>query len=271
MEQIVVKNEPEELIDDFKGDISMSYDKPSTSAEQEMPTTSEIAIKQEIKEDLDDIDNFMEYVEAGVKEESLTFTDEEYNLDEPELVELKFEAEDEVFLDKGTDTEGEKEIRKNGKGKLFYCDICPKKFKRNSSLSKHVKYVHQKDDQEERKCDKCNYVTVRKDDFKAHLKIHDKKYSLKCDFCDHTTARLYNLNAHILSKHKLKNNIKSTTKIHNCSKCSFSTVKKSTYDNHIKICLKLENVKWYECLFCPYKTIRNYDLNKHLKTKHKDN
>ncbi|CAH0549725.1 unnamed protein product [Brassicogethes aeneus] len=75
MEQIGVKKE---LVDDYKGDISVNYNKPSTAADQEMPSTSGIAIKQELAQELDEVD-----------------------FDGAEQVKLKFEAEDEMFLDKG--------------------------------------------------------------------------------------------------------------------------------------------------------------------------
>ncbi|CAH0549740.1 unnamed protein product [Brassicogethes aeneus] len=60
MEQIVIKKEPEELVDDSKGDISMNYDELSTAADQKTILTSGIAIKQEIKEELDDFKALLE-------------------------------------------------------------------------------------------------------------------------------------------------------------------------------------------------------------------
>ncbi|CAH0549493.1 unnamed protein product [Brassicogethes aeneus] len=96
MEQIIVKREPEE------GNISTNYDEPSTPANQEMPSTSGMAIKQEIKEELDDVDNSMEYVKSVVKEELKLFTDEEYEFDGAEQDKRKFEAEDEALLGKGS-------------------------------------------------------------------------------------------------------------------------------------------------------------------------
>ncbi|CAH0546511.1 unnamed protein product [Brassicogethes aeneus] len=54
IEQIVVNKEPEKQVDDSEDDISMNYNKPSTSAVPELPLTTGIAIKQEIKEELYD-------------------------------------------------------------------------------------------------------------------------------------------------------------------------------------------------------------------------
>ncbi|CAH0549799.1 unnamed protein product [Brassicogethes aeneus] len=102
MEQIFLKKEPEELDDNFEEDVLMNNNKSSILADQEMPSTSGIALKQEIKEELDDDDdNSMLYNELGVKEESETYTDKVDNLFVDYEAELKFEAEDEIFLDRG--------------------------------------------------------------------------------------------------------------------------------------------------------------------------
>ncbi|CAH0549795.1 unnamed protein product [Brassicogethes aeneus] len=103
MEQIFLKKEPEELDDNFEEDVLMNNNKSSILADQEMPSTSGIALKQEIKEELDDDDdNSMLYNELGVKEESETYTDKVDNLFVDYEAELKFEAEDEIFLDRGS-------------------------------------------------------------------------------------------------------------------------------------------------------------------------
>ncbi|CAH0548724.1 unnamed protein product [Brassicogethes aeneus] len=155
------------------------------------------------------------------------------------------------------------------KRKLFKCELCFKKYQTRRNLSEHKKYVHTKHELEKFKCSECDFVTVRKDTFKTHLKIHDKQSYLKCYFCPYVASQLRTLDSHILSKHKVEskkeNNIKITSKIHCCSKCSYSTVKKSSYDTHLKVCLKLENVKWYECHICQYKTILKSNLSSHTK------
>ncbi|CAH0549731.1 unnamed protein product [Brassicogethes aeneus] len=99
MEQTVIKKELEEVVDDSESNISMNYDKPSTPANHEMPSTFGIAIIQEIKEEFDD--NSMLYHKSGMKEESKMLTDKEDDFDEAEQDILKFEAEDEVLDDKG--------------------------------------------------------------------------------------------------------------------------------------------------------------------------
>ncbi|CAH0548726.1 unnamed protein product [Brassicogethes aeneus] len=329
MEQIDVKKEPKELINNFKADISTNCDKPSTYADQEMPSTFKLAIKQEIKEEFDDNDNSIVYNKLGVKKELKMSTDEEDNLNEPK------QAKDKMFLDKGyivtlpqrylnipaqyfgskiTNSdeesnhsddgdesedlpcnvkeegrdfcEGDKNSSHNeekdedeeniegveygdvsGKEMFFKCDICPKKYQKKKDLFEHKKYLHRTGELDKLKCHKCDFETLYKSSFKSHLNIHDKKTYLKCHFCHYTTAKLHTLNAHMLSKHNSEENIiKITSKIHSCTKCTYSTVKKSSYDSHIKVCLKLQNVKWYECHFCLYRTINKSHLNRHVKT-----
>ncbi|CAH0549303.1 unnamed protein product [Brassicogethes aeneus] len=253
------------------------------------PSTSGIAIKQEIKEEFDDSDNCIFYDDFGVKKES------EDNFDEVKQAEMKFEATD-LFLDQGSKIDDSVEESNNikeegmletkievgyphvdddasGKEKSFECDICPKKYQTKTGLFNHKKYFHEKHVLEKFKCDKCDYVTVRESTLKLHLKIHDKQSYLKCHYCQYMAAKLTTLHAHILIKHKKENEkdnkIKITSKIHNCPNCSYSNVSKSHYNNHITKCLKLKNFEYYECHLCDHKTTHKNHLATHIKTHNK--
>ncbi|CAH0549213.1 unnamed protein product [Brassicogethes aeneus] len=261
MEKIVVKREPEEVGDDFKGNM-MNYDEPATSV---------IVIKQEIKEEFNDGDNSMHSDEYGLKEETETSTD-----DRVEQCEIKFEAEDETLLNKGSDSEDVNEDileklllpegSRVGKEKLLECDICARKYQSKEGLRRHKKFFHKKDEQVLFKCGQCDYKTADRCHLKRHSNnIHEKKNYLKCNFCEYTTPLLVYLNEHKLRKHKGENEVEITSKIYRCIKCEYSTVRKSHYENHVKVCLKLKNVEWYKCHICQYKTIRKFDLRTHLK------
>ncbi|CAH0549829.1 unnamed protein product [Brassicogethes aeneus] len=289
MEQTIVKKEPEEIVDDFIGDIVVN---PSICADQEMPSISGITIKQEIKEELDDDEALLEKG-SEIKESDEDNSDHGDEID-PFFWNIKEEGRYSDFSENDKNLSGneekdedeatfEKKIKveydgvqfdyTSGKEKLFKCDLCPKKYQTKKDLLEHKKYFHLKNEQEQFKCGKCDYLTVRKGCFNRHLKIHEKKNKLKCPFCQFLSAELRRLNAHIFSKHKLENEerekIKILSKIHECSKCSYSTVYKTAYDNHIKVCLKLENVKWYKCQTCDYKTIHKRNLDSHIKTHNK--
>ncbi|CAH0549826.1 unnamed protein product [Brassicogethes aeneus] len=287
MEQTIVKKEPEEL-DDFKGDILMNYDKPSFCTDQEIPSISVTTIKQEIKEELDDhealfekgseikesdednsdhgdeIDPFF----CNIKEEGRysDFSEEDKNLSDNEE-----KDEDEAMLETKIEVEydGVQYDDKSGKEKLFKCDLCPKKYQTKKDLLAHKKYFHLKDKQEQFKCNKCNYVTVRKGCLNRHLKIHENKNELKCHICQFMAAQWRSLNEHLLSNHTLKNEerekIKIINKIHECPKCLYSTVYKLAYTNHIKVCLKIKNVGRYKCHICHYRSIHKKNLKSHIK------
>ncbi|CAH0549831.1 unnamed protein product [Brassicogethes aeneus] len=290
MEQTIVKIEPEELVVDSKGDIFMNYNKTSTCTAQKMPSTSGITIKQEIKEELDDDKvlgseikdsdednsdhgNKMDRFFCNIKEERRDgdFSEE----DDKNLSGNEEKDEDEAMFETKIEVEyhGVQYDDQSGKKKLFKCDLCPKKYDSKKGVSQHKKFFHFKDEQEQFKCDQCDYVTVRKGIFKRHLKVHEKNNNLKCQFCEFKALELWSLNAHILSKHKLEKEervkIKQLSKIYECSKCSYLTIKKSQYDSHIKFCLKLENVKWHKCDICHYQSIRKRLLEIHMKIHNK--
>ncbi|CAH0564527.1 unnamed protein product [Brassicogethes aeneus] len=278
MEPIIVKKEPKEPVDGSVGDILMNYNKSRpTSADQEIPSTSEIAIKQESKEELNNYDNPMDDDELEVKKGLKTSRDEE--------VKVKFEGKEEMLLDKGLeesycdypDHVDESDlltcnIKEEERDSDFEEDYHGVKFDEESRTDSDVvnkKLLAKKDVLGKLKCNNCAYVTIRKDHFRTHLNMHNRKKYLKCHFCEYKAATLQSLNAHVLSKHKSENKgeneIKITSKIHTCPKCAYSTVIKSHYDRHVKVCLKLKNVRWYKCHICNYKTILKSNLNSHIK------
>ncbi|CAH0549832.1 unnamed protein product [Brassicogethes aeneus] len=293
MEQTIVKKEAEELVNDSIGDILMNYNKPSTCTDQEMPSTSGITIKQEMKEELDDDEALLEKGSeikesdednsdhgdemdrffCNIKEEGRDgyFSEE----DDKNLSDSEEKDEDEAMFETKIEVEyhGVQYDDQSGKEKLFKCDLCPKKYDSKRGVSQHKKFFHFKDEQEQFKCDQCDYVTVRKGIFKRHLKVHEKNNNLKCQFCEFKALELWSLNAHLLSKHKLekeeREKIKQISKIYECSKCLYLTIKKSQYDGHIKFCLKLENVKWHKCDICHYQSIRKRLLEIHMKIHNK--
>ncbi|CAH0549739.1 unnamed protein product [Brassicogethes aeneus] len=207
MEQIVIKKEPEELVDDSKGDISMNYDELSTAADQKTILTSGIAIKQEIKEELDD---FKALLEIGSEFNS----DDERgdlcsNVKEEEMdCEFFEEVDTEFFNNEDNEEKVEDKAMSEIKIEVEYHGVQSDKSGINSKGKQE-----EKDDVEKLKCNKCEYATAKKGHFNRHLKIHDKKSHLKCHFCQYTAARLINLQAHILSKHRIENKEKNKIKI----------------------------------------------------------
>lgn len=95
----------------------------------------------------------------------------------------------------------------------FHCGVCELVFNRKSRLEKHVKQVHQTDDEtavDELICDICQETFPGKDALRRHKTSHSEAFSkfklLKHDFrntnCNYT---FQNLNAIIVMKHSHPN------------------------------------------------------------------
>ncbi|CAH0549284.1 unnamed protein product [Brassicogethes aeneus] len=268
MEQQIVKKEPE--------DISMNYVQLSTSADLEMPSTSGVAIKHEIKEELDDGENFMVYV----KEELDTYNEND----------LKFEAEDEMFLYKSfrskidqesDDGEGGEDLSCNirekssdsdfseGNDCLYECQHCFIQFFNKEICSKHetkcltprVRVIKEKLFD----CDFCSKKYQTKPDLIQHKKYIHKKNELAkmtCEKCGYETVHKGSYNRH-MKNHDKKNYLK-------CHFCAYITAELKTLNAHTLSKHREENkikltCKIYECAKCLYSTVRKYDYDNHIK------
>nr|CAI5819295.1 unnamed protein product [Callosobruchus analis] len=98
-------------------------------------------------------------------------------------------------------------------------------------------------------CTKCTYKTVKKDYFDMHLLKHPHK---TCVHCNAKFRSKLSLDDHIVRKHPdFMSSI--TSKLHECTICTFKTVRKCSFGRHL--------------------TVRKHNMNAHmsvhLKTGHK--
>nr|CAI5858920.1 unnamed protein product [Callosobruchus analis] len=145
-------------------------------------------------------------------------------------------------------------------------------------------------------CYICNYTAFSKHHLIDHMNVHDNK-----NHCNVTFASKIRLDEHIIRKHP---NFSSsvTSKLHECTKCTFKTVIKSYLDKHLlkhpsnfklSVCINCNTTfkskksldhhvlrkhpdffttvtsKLYECTDCTFKTVIKSDFDKHL-LKHSD-
>nr|CAI5823489.1 unnamed protein product [Callosobruchus analis] len=129
-------------------------------------------------------------------------------------------------------------------------------------------------------CTKCTFKTTRKSCFSNHLLKHPglvSDFKLRvCNHCNATFMRKLLLDDHVARKHP--NFISSvTSKLHECTKCTFKTVKKSCFSRHL---LKHPGLgsdpkkhpdfissvtrKLYECTKCTFKTVKKSYFSRHL-------
>ena len=74
------------------------------------------------------------------------------------------------------------------------CDICNKLFSNKSSLTKHIKSVHEKI---KFKCEICDKEFSQEDNLQRHKKaVHSKNIEFKCVVCERKFSRKDNLLAH---------------------------------------------------------------------------
>ena len=74
------------------------------------------------------------------------------------------------------------------------CNLCNKLFSNKSSLTKHIKSVHEKI---KFKCEICDKELSRKDDLQRHKKtVHWRSSEFECTVCEKKFNRKGNLQAH---------------------------------------------------------------------------
>nr|CAH7729037.1 unnamed protein product [Callosobruchus chinensis] len=154
-------------------------------------------------------------------------------------------------------------------------------------------------------CSQCIYKTVIERSFDQHMSMHSATASTHkpnpCIHCNATFKNKGSLNDHILKKHP--DFVSSITKkINTCTTCNFKTTIKHQFDRHMSVhsgispisktftCIHCDAIvksrnaltdhvvrkhpnfitsvtnKIYECTQCVYKTVKKYDLDKHLST-----
>ncbi|VEN52491.1 unnamed protein product [Callosobruchus maculatus] len=121
-------------------------------------------------------------------------------------------------------------------------------------------------------CTKCTFKTVIKIDFDRHLLKHPEVASnFKLGTCMHCNATFQSklaLNDHVVRKHpEFVTSV--TSKLHECTKCTFKTVRKSHFDRHL---LKHPEIasdfKLRTCIHCNATYQSKMALNDHVVRKH---
>nr|CAI5858922.1 unnamed protein product [Callosobruchus analis] len=181
------------------------------------------------------------------------------------------------------------------------CVHCNATFKSKTSLDDHVIRKHpdfiSSIVSKLHECTKCTFKTTVKSSFNKHVKhVHDNK---KCVHCNATFKSKTSLDDHVIRKHP--DFISSiVSKLHECTKCTFKTTSKCSFDKHLlkhpglaSVCINCNTTfkskksldhhvlrkhpdffttvtsKLYECTDCTFKTVIKSDFDKHL-LKHSD-
>nr|CAI5858918.1 unnamed protein product [Callosobruchus analis] len=162
--------------------------------------------------------------------------------------------------------------------KLSICIHCNATFKSKTSLDDHVVKKHpdfsSSITSKLHECTKCTFKTVKKDCFDKHSLKHlglnsDFKHST-CVHCNATFKSKKSLDYHVVAKHP--DFISSVTnKLHECTKCTFKTTSKCSFDKHL---LKhpglASDFRHSICVHCNATFKSKTSLDDHVIRKHPD-
>nr|CAH7755133.1 unnamed protein product [Callosobruchus chinensis] len=154
------------------------------------------------------------------------------------------------------------------------CSHCNATFKRKINLDEHILRKHPYFmtfvSSKIHECIYCMYKSTRNDNFVRHMLRHAEaadNYKLKtCIHCNTTFERKKHLDEHTVCEHP--DFIASvSSKIHQCTRCTFKTVMKANLARHMLKHPDSSNLS--RCIYCnaTYKSKRNMD--NHIIRKHK--
>nr|CAH7713171.1 unnamed protein product [Callosobruchus chinensis] len=119
-------------------------------------------------------------------------------------------------------------------------------------------------------CTQCKYKTVSHHDITRHMLKHSKTSDkgLTCVHCEATFKRGENLDDHIVKKHP--DFIASISrKVHQCSQCTFKSVRKGDIDRHVLRHHKTSGGnKLHTCKHCKASFSKKQTLDDHIVRKH---
>nr|CAI5867008.1 unnamed protein product [Callosobruchus analis] len=160
--------------------------------------------------------------------------------------------------------------------KVHECTKCAFKTVRPSRLKEHIKVKHP--DRDGNRCIYCNKTFVQKQTLDDHIvkthpdfiaSVNSKIY--ECIQCTYKTTISKDIREHLMSKH---HQIADNHIFIRCIYCNDTFVSKPSLDDHIvkrhPDFIASVSRKIHECTNCTFKTIRASRFKEHIKAKHPD-
>nr|CAI5852374.1 unnamed protein product [Callosobruchus analis] len=160
--------------------------------------------------------------------------------------------------------------------KVLICEHCNATFKWEETLDSHIFKNHPdliaSIKRKILECLHCTYKTTFKNTLRKHMIRHSNEpTTFKPSVCEHCNASFNSkqtLDSHILRDHPdFVESIKS--KIHECSKCSYKTIRKSTLTKHM-LTHPSSDSDLIRCQHCNASFKRTVNLDNHVLRKHPD-
>jgi len=139
--------------------------------------------------------------------------------------------------------------------KRFSCDLCERRFGKESKLLFHKKAEHT--DLPPMICSLCNMSFTQRYNYKQHLKTHSNCARLWfCDYCKENFSHQHKLEIHMAKFHKSKS-VK-------CSRCSYVAAHKYQIKQHVREV----HLKPIECAECGKRESKKCRMVAHIQSKH---
>ncbi|XP_061929910.1 zinc finger protein 37 isoform X4 [Apis cerana] len=269
---------------------------------------SMVTIEKLTSSDVEEAKEVVEYQQEEQEEEQEAYNDQEQVLEQVEQVEQgdqeqieQIEYLEEEILESAnnhvTPTKTRRKVSR-GAGNALKCKVCSEMFSSAISFRKHVAWTHKKKVciQEDGAyiCAVCDYRTLKKSLFAAHLERKHETWSRKrpnnmlfpCAACGFVCRSKHSLQSHFIRKHTDRYE-------HQCKFCPKKFKVKGDLTNHVRfhhkekpincdVCGKLcqnsgslyVHQKWahykpkYECHICKRRMVTQENLDQHLLTQH---
>jgi len=163
-----------------------------------------------------------------------------------------------------------KELQPKPKTKIFQCRFCFRVCTRKSSFTRHLQ-SHVKGNHNQ--CHICGKFFSFKCRLDQHLRCHTGEKPFKCNIC----FKAFTRKSHSMRHKRYVNCKEKSTRRSRLAEqlslnndylfCNLAFVSKSELLRHMQIRFKLENKKWYFCVF--YKKDFSWSDSQHIRTSEK--
>lgn len=177
-----------------------------------------------------------EFQENNIKSEINDNLDKEKQLPENNQCEIC----DKIFLNKH---KLKKHLVAHSNHRPFQCTMCPKAFKENFILNKHVRTMHT-DPAPKESCKICGR-SIAKTSFDRHLKTHKNPPSYQCTVCTKKFVDADTLEKHFRRVHKKEQSFDLYPFL--CNTCGKGLISKTELNRHMNTHLKEAKFKCSEC------------------------
>ncbi|XP_068032254.1 zinc finger protein 131 isoform X4 [Anomalospiza imberbis] len=176
--------------------------------------------------------------------------------------------------DSATDTSCKQEHMKTHSSENYKCDICNKRYLRESALKQHLTCYHldeggaSKKQRPGKKIHVCQYCDKQFDHFghfKEHLRKHTGEKPFECPNCHERFARNSTLKGHLTACQSGAGAKKGRKKLYECQVCNSVFNSWDQFKDHLVI---HTGDKPNHCTLCDLWFMQGSELRRHLKERH---